>query len=316
MNTVQQPASEVATTLLIPEGAYQRTSGLRSFSNSLNSILTPIIASAVYALWGIGVIVAIDLTTFAVAFAALWLLIPIPEEERRASKAEPLTRAARQGLQWLRENPLILQLILFLAAINLVASAHSATLPAMLLSRAKGGETVLGLVNSCSGVATLLGSLAVTVLPAPRDRVRTICLTLLLSMSTENFLLAFGRTPIVWYLGAILGWIAIPVMSANLDVIFRRTIPTEMQGRVYACRNTLQFFTIPVGYFLGGSLVDAVFEPLTARADARSALTALFGSGKGSGAACLFAVLGVAGVLVCLIFTLLLRRYRWSEDPR
>ena len=37
--------------------------------------------------------------------------------------------------------------------------------------------------------------------------------------------------------------------------------PLELQGRVYACRNTLQFFTIPIGLFLGGFLVDRVCEP-------------------------------------------------------
>ena len=44
MNTVQQPASEVAATLLIPKEFYQKTSSMRSFSQSLNSILTPVIA--------------------------------------------------------------------------------------------------------------------------------------------------------------------------------------------------------------------------------------------------------------------------------
>ena len=34
MNTVQQPAAEVVATMLIPEEHYQRTSGLRSFSQS------------------------------------------------------------------------------------------------------------------------------------------------------------------------------------------------------------------------------------------------------------------------------------------
>ena len=38
MNTVQQPASEVASTQLIPKEFYQKTSGLRSFSQSLNSL--------------------------------------------------------------------------------------------------------------------------------------------------------------------------------------------------------------------------------------------------------------------------------------
>ena len=37
MNTVQQPAAEVATTRLLPEKYYQKVGGLRYFSNSLNS---------------------------------------------------------------------------------------------------------------------------------------------------------------------------------------------------------------------------------------------------------------------------------------
>ena len=97
-------------------------------------------------------------------------------------------------------------------------------------------------------------------------------------------------------------------MNANMDVIFRSAIPVDMQGRVSSCRNTLQFFTIPLGYFLGGLLVDRVFEPLMASVSQDSLPALLFGLGKGSGAAALFFVLGLAGVFVCLIFTCILGR--------
>ena len=209
---------------------------------------------------------------------------------------------------------MILNLILFLACINLVASTYNAALPAMVLSKSVGGEGILGLVNTCVGAATLCGSILVTLLPAPKNRVRSICLCLFLSMSTENFMLAFGRHPAIWCVGAVLGWLLIPMMNANMDVIFRSTIPTDMQGRVYACRNTLQFFTIPVGYLLGGLLVDRVFEPVMAMQPHSSIPTLLFGAEKGAGAAALFFVMGLAGVLVCVIFSLILKKYYWSES--
>ena len=193
-----------------------------------------------------------------------------------------------------------------------MASAYSAALPALLLSRENGGETVFGLLNATVGAASLIGSAAASLLPAPKDRVRTICLCLFLSMSTENFMLAFGRVPAVWCLGAVLGWLLIPLMNANMDVIFRTRIPAEMQGRVFSCRNTLQFFTIPLGYLLGGLLVDRVFEPLMA-AQSGGLLVSIFGSGKGSGAALLFFVLGLSGVAVCLVFYRLLRGFRGSR---
>lgn len=309
MNTVQQPASEVAATLLIPPKHYQRTSGLRSFSQSLNTILTPVLASALFAFAGMDAVILVDLFTFVTAFAVLALLIRLPRQESGQEEKEALMASAKAGLGWLRRHPLILKLIVFLACINLVASAFNAVLPALILPQ--HDETVLGWVNTCAGMATMAGSLMVTLLPAPRDRVRVICATLLLSMSTENFLLAFGKAPWIWCMGSIIGWIAIPLMNANLDVIFRTSIPADMQGRVFACRNTLQFFTIPLGYLLGGWLVDEVFEPLMANAG--SLLTALFGTGKGSGAAFMFLVLALSGVIVCLTFTYLLRNDHWTN---
>ena len=313
MNTVQQPAGEVAATLLIPKELYQQTSGLRSLSQSLNSILTPVLATALFAFAGIGWVIAVDLSTFGIAFLTLWLLIPIPEAGAGEKPRESLLRSAGEGLKWLRQNPLILKLILFLAAINLVASAYDAALPAMVLSKT-GSKGALGLVNGCVGLATLAGSVLAALLPAPKNRVRAVWLALLLSMSTENFILAFTGSPLSWCVGAVLGWLFIPLMNANMDVIFRTTIPLEIQGRVYACRNTLQFFTIPVGFLLGGALTDRVFEPLMAAQGAGGPLAALFGAGKGSGAALLFAALGVCGVLVCLAFGRALGKYRWSES--
>ena len=91
-------------------------------------------------------------------------------------------------------------------------------------------------------------------------------------------------------------------MNANLDAINRLNIPVEIQGRVFAARNSFQFFTIPVGYFLGGLLVVQVFEPIMAVQGAGSFLTNLFGTEKGSGAAFLFAALWLSGIAVCLIF--------------
>lgn len=305
MNTVQQPASEVAATLLLPRAQYQRASALRSLSQSLNTILTPVLATALYALLGMEAVIAVDLSTFALAFITLWRFIRIPETGHGDGAGEGVLASARQGLSWLKRHGLILKLILFLASINLIASMYNAALPALALSRPWGGETVLGLVNSVAGVAALLGSLIAWALPAPKDRVRAICLCLTLSMGTENFLLAFGRSPWAWYLGALLGWVGIPLMNANLDVIFRTNIPADMQGRVFACRNTLQFFTIPVGYFLGGLLSDKVFEPLMLGRHP-AALDALFGTGPGAGTALLYAALGVAGVAVCTVFSLLL----------
>ena len=65
MNTVQQPASEVAYTMIIPKEYYQKTSGLQSLSRSLVTIGNPVIASAIYGIAGLDAAIGADLITFA-----------------------------------------------------------------------------------------------------------------------------------------------------------------------------------------------------------------------------------------------------------
>jgi len=311
MNTVQQPASEVAMTLIVPEEYYQKTSGLKSLSRSLISILNPLIATALYSFVGLNGVIALDVGSFVIAFVALLFFVRIPESKSEGK--ESVLKLAKGGLVFLKENPMILHLILFMSGVNLVASAFDATLPGYVLPNPRGGQTILGIVTSCSGIAMIIGSLIVSVLPKPKNRVKVVYLTMLFSLGSENFLLAFSREPILWCIGQIIGWILVPVMSANLDVIFRTTIPVELQGRVYACRNTLQFFTIPIGLFLGGFMVDQVCEPLMVTYGDWSILTTLFGSGKGSGAALMMFILGVVGILSCLITGKKLKKYQYHD---
>ena len=311
MNTVQQPASEVAYTMLVPKEYYQKTSGLQSLSRSLITVGSPLIAAAVYGLGGLPAAILMDLGTFAAAFLALAFLIRIPEIPGKNENEGNVLQLAKEGLAFLKENPMILYVILFLSGVNFVASAFDAVLPALILPNPRGGNAVLGFVTSCSGIAMIAGSLLVTVLPNPKDRVKVIYRTMLFSLATENYLLAFSRNPVFWCVGQIVGWILVPVMAANQNVIMRNTVPPRLQGRVYACRNTLQFFTIPIGLVFGGFMVDEVCEPLMENAG--SFLRFLFGTGKGSGAALMMFVLGILGTLMCVLFGHKLKKYHYSD---
>lgn len=311
MNTVQQPASEVAMTLIIPEKYYQKTSALRSLSRSMISILNPLIATALYSFLGLNGVIAADVGSFLVAFATLLFLIKIPKSINK--EKDGVLLLAKEGIGFLKGNPMIMTLLLFMAGINLVSSAFDATLPGYVLPNPKGSQTVLGIVTSCSGIAMIIGSLIASSLPKPKDRVKVVYLTMLFSMGTENFIMAFAREPLLWCIGQVIGWLLVPIMSTNLEVILRCSIPVELQGRVYACRNTLQFFTIPIGLFLGGFMVDDVCEPFMARYGGNLFLKTLFGMGKGSGAALMMFILGISGSFICIVMGKRLKKYQYRE---
>ncbi len=298
--TFQQPASEVATTLVTPEDKYQKAGSLNALAYSVINMASPVIATALYSAGGLTLVIIVDLSTFTVAFLSLLLFVKIPEVKSEKHEDSHIMMDLKESLCFLRTNIGILQVILFLASINFIASIYNAALPAMILSFES--ESVLAAVQSTAGIAMITGSAIAAMMPAPRSRVKMIIISLFISMSTENFMLSFSRNPAIWCLGAFLGWLCIPVMNTNLDALMRSSIPSGIQGRVYSARNMLQFFTIPLGYLAGGFLVDSVFEPFMAdKSD--TVLNQLFGTGKGSGAAFLFAVIGVMGVLVCIVFS-------------
>ena len=298
--TFQQPASEVATTLVTPEDKYQKAGSLNALAYSVINMASPVIATALYSVGGLTLVIIVDLSTFTVAFISLLCFVRIPEMKKEKYENSHIMMDLKEALSFLRTNMGILQVILFLAAINFIASIYNAALPAMILSFEN--ESVLAAVQSTAGIAMIIGSAIAAMLPTPKSRVRMIIISLFISMSTENFMLAFFRNPIMWCLGAFLGWLCIPMLNTNLDALIRSQIPSGIQGRVYSARNMLQFFTIPLGYLAGGFLVDSMFEPFMTD-KSNTVLNQLFGTGKGSGAAFLFAVIGVMGVLVCVIFS-------------
>ena len=296
----QQPASEVAITLVTPEDKYQKAGSLNALASSVINMASPVIATALYSSGGLSLVIIVDLSTFAVAFLSLLFFVRIPEMKREKLEENHIMMDLKEALRFLRENIGILQVILFLAAINFIASIYNAALPAMILSFER--ESTLAAIQSTAGIAMILGSTVATMMPVPKSRVKIIIISLFISMSTENFMLSFFRSPALWCIGAFLGWLCIPVMNTNLDALMRSQIPSSIQGRVYSARNMLQFFTIPLGYLAGGFLVDSVFEPFMVGKH-NTVFNQLFGTGKGSGAAFLFAVIGVMGVLVCLLFS-------------
>ena len=301
MNTFQQPASEVAMSIITPREYYHKTSGLKTFSRSLITIANPLISTTVYSFFGIKTVCIIDLITFAIAFVVLLFFIPINETKSDSKKADMIV-LIKEGAKYLQTNRLILNIILFLAGINFVASAVDTVLVPLVLSKTNGNERILGIVTSFSGIAMMVGSILSTISKEPKDKAKAIYLSITISMLFENFILAFSDSPIAWCIGQVVGWLPIPFFNASYDCLFNTTIPETMRGRVYSYRNALQFFLIPVGNIMGGIMVDNIFEPFMAKQNVMGIYCKLFGVGKGSGAAMTMFVLGIIGIIVCLIF--------------
>lgn len=295
--TFQQPASEVAVTLLTPKEQYQRTSALRALSYSLINMLAPVFATVVYTILGLQGVMYFDLLTCAVAVFFLLVKIRIPKKPISADSPVSFRDSLKEGFSYLQNNRGILNLMLLLAGINLIASMYDAGLPALVLTKADANS--LAVLNSVAGFASVCGSLIATRLPRLKRPVKVIWWSLFLSMACENLVIAVSDRPLLWYLGSFISWLVVPIMNTNQEMILRTEIPVELQGRVFSVRNSLQFFTIPVGNILAGFFIDKVFIPFYPDRPT-SFLTGLVGTGKGAAISLFFLTLWGAGVMLCL----------------
>lgn len=191
-----------------------------------------------------------------------------------------------------------------MSIINLLASmVDSSVLPAMILSRTNNNRVLLGFVTSAIGLGGIIGGIIVTLIKPPKSKVKTIFNSCALSFLLSDVLLGVSQNIYVWILAAFSGSIPLPFLNGSEMSILRTKIPVDIQGRVFSIRNAVQFSTIPVGYLLGGILSDKVFEPLMLKSTLmKQTVGKIVGTGKGSGMAMIFLIVGIIGCLLSMIF--------------
>lgn len=305
MNAFQAPAKLVMIGILVPKNMYAKASGMESFSSNLLMVVTPMCASFINSFWGLKSIIAIDLTTFLIAAFVLFKFIDIAEPTiKDIGKNKGIFFGCRDGLYFLLQNKGILYLIISMAMMNFFSRlTYENILSPMLLARSGGSDITLGIVSGVLGIGGIIGGLLVTAVKLPQDNVKTIYFSAAFSFLVGDLLMGLGQTTLVWCIAAVAASLPIPFLTAGQNVILYRTIPLEMQGRVFSVRNAIQYCTIPIGILLGGVLADLVFEPFMVSNNAYAILLQkLVGAGIGSGMAVMFLCTGVLGCLISILW--------------
>lgn len=300
-NAFQQPASSVATGRLVPKDKISNVSGMNSFSQNLITVFNPMLAAFFFALGGLPLILLIDLASFTLAFCVLLFYIRIPEQIEERKHSSPFEGIAR-GFGFLKEEKGILYIMLTMALINFFSRlTYENILSPMILARSGNSSITLGTVNAFMGIGGIVGGVIVSVKKESRRKATAIYISAALSFLFGDLMMAIGKNAFWWSVASIAASLPIPFIMANQNAILYRKIPTEMQGRVFAVRNAIQFSTIPVGIILGGYLADYVFEPFMREGSGLAGtLGKIVGNGAGSGMAAMFLCTGVCGFAISM----------------
>lgn len=299
MNAFQQPASAAAIGRIVPPEKISRVSGMNSFSSNLTNVLSPVLAAFVFSLGGLKIILMLDLVSFLIAFLILACVISIPEEKSGIHK-QTIFAGAKEGWRFLERERGILYIMLTMALINFFSRlTYENILSPMILARSHGSNQTLGIVHAVMGAGGIAGGMIVSFKKAAKKNVRMIYVSAALSFLFGDILMAAGRNAFLWSLAGVAASLPIPFIQAGQNVILYGKIPKEMQGRVFAVRNAIQYCMIPFGILLGGFLADYVFEPfMKSNHWLADYVRMLVGNSDGAGMAAMFFMTGIGGFLI------------------
>lgn len=304
MNAFQGPASAVAIGKIVPKEKLEQVSGMNSFSSNLVAVLAPVLAASLFAWGDLNLILVIDLVSFLFAFLVLLFVLKIPEDIAQKAEKKSVFIGCNEGFRYLKQNNKILVIIITMALLNFFSRlTYENILSPMILSRSANNSAALGIVNAVMGIGGIVGGIIVSTGKVKANSAKMIYISAMLSFLLGDILMGIGKNIIVWSIASLAASLPIPFINAGQMVIIYQNIPEEIQGRIFAVRNAIQFSSIPLGILLGGLLADYVFEPFMLKENAVTLfLQMIVGEGTGSGMAVMFLCTGILGTLFSFIF--------------
>lgn len=291
----QEPAYLASVSLLVPKQDLGRAGGLMQLGQSLEIILSPVLAGLLFVVVGLNGIILIDFATFLVAVGALLAVrIPQPPAAPAAGAAArpSMVGDMAEGWRYLRARPGLFGLLLYFALANFSLNLAGVLTGPLVL--ATSPASVLGTVQMAAGVGMLLGSIVMSAWRGPQRRV--LALIGGITSGAAGLVLA-GAQGSPWFVGAGLFvlMVSIPVASASSQAIFQTKVAPALQGRVFAMRGLVSRSMMPVAFILAGPLADRLAEPLMAPggALAQTVLGSLLGTGPGRGIGLVFVLAGL-----------------------
>ncbi len=308
--TFQWPAHSAATTMLVPQDQLGRAGGMVQIGEAISQLVSPVVAGALYVIYGMSLILAIDFATFLFAVGTL-LIVRIPEPEHTLAggeKEKSIWGDIRFSLDYINARKGLLYLLMYFAAINFLFSIIDPLILPMMLEM--GTADKAGLVGSVVGVGVLAGTLIMSAWGGPQRRVFGV-LGVGLWGSFALFIMVIQPSLTLVAVAGFLLFGAIPIMNASSQALWQSKTPPEIQGRVFAVRRMLAQFTVPIAILFSGPLVDKVFNPLISETGplVHTFVGQIVGAGPSRGVRLLIGVVAILQLLVT-VYALTKRRLR------
>lgn len=294
-----EPSYRATITDLIPEEQYSKASGLVQMAGSAKYLISPMLAGILMKFPGIQLILMIDICTFFITVMATFF-VKKNIAKKVAECKESFTKQMKEGFQIITENRGIFLLILLSAGICFFLTFIQTLSTPMVL--AFSDEATLGICETVCACGMLVSSLILGIASIKKGYVKMLSTAMFFA---GIFMMVFGIRENIWIvsIGGFLFFMALPFANTSLDILVRKNIPNELQGRAWGIIGLIS----QLGYVLANACVgwvaDYLFEPAMREGGALyGSVGRLIGTGAGRGTALLIIT---GGLCLCLLSLLI-----------
>lgn len=273
------PSLEASTPMLVKPARLGNASGVTAMLQSVDSILSPVLAVPLYLTLGLGIVFAVDFVTFGVSIIAL-VLSSIPQPARMLEEAgASIWSEFRFGFRYIVERRPFLYLIFFVTASMLLMPGFGYAL-ATPLALSFSNETGAAVMMASFGVGSLVAGALLAAWGGPKRRMDGILGAMVLAGVGAVVVGLREDLPLTAAGVFIIGFGFVFAIGLN-RVIWQTKAAPDVLGRVFSLRVMLGVCAMSVGVLTAGPLAEYVFGPLM---EPGGSLAGSFGSLIGVGA--------------------------------
>jgi DHA3 family macrolide efflux protein-like MFS transporter len=252
------PASQAATTMLVPDEHLTRVAGMNQSLQGIANILAPPIAAVLIAFLPIEQVLAFDILTAFLAILPL-LAIRFPEPLPKTGPRQKVRADLKEAFAYLRGWRGAVTLMVMFMVINLLISPAFSLLPILVVSFFHGGAIDYASLEAVAGIGMISGGVLLSIWGGAKKRIVTVMgstllagigISLIAVVPQSGFLIVLG---LLFFVGMML-----PILNGSVMALLQASVPKGMQGRVFALMGALAMAAAPIGLAFGGPVADLI----------------------------------------------------------
>ncbi len=237
-----------------------RANSIYEVASRSSLMVGPPLAGILIAFIGAAPVLWIDAGTYAISALMMTVAVPaalatVVQDHEDEEVTQSYFAELRAGLSWIRNQRLLRSLITSVLISNLIEAPWIIAMT-VYARDVLDSSVSLGLLFSAVGAGTIIGAIGYGFVEEhiPRRWIFPIGFG---SMILE-FSLLIAQAPMVWLVAAMfcIGLVVAPINPMFNTVVQERT-PNRMLGRVFGLISALAMAAQPIGYVLGGGIIEA-----------------------------------------------------------